>query len=178
MNVFGISGNFRVGKDFTFKFINKYVAANRIAFADALKNAVKDLCKELYNIDVWTEDLVLKEVCRPTLVTVGNTARSINENVWVNKVRPLINKIIENNEIACITDARFLNEARFVQEELKGKLIYVDRILADGSLQPPANESEAQNSPLMKARADIHIIASNLEELEQEVITKILPLFK
>lgn len=176
-NILGISGNFRVGKDFTFKFINKYVPANRIAFADALKNSVKDLCWDLLKIDVFTEDLVLKEQIRPILVCVGNTARAANENVWVNKVRPLINNIIENNEIACITDSRFPNEGDFIQNELGGKLIYVDRILADGSLQPPANESEAKNSPIMKERADIHIIASNLQELEQQVLTKIIPIF-
>lgn len=177
-NVLAIAGNFRVGKDFTFKFLNKYLPAKRIAFADELKRSVQTLCKDLYNIDVWTEDLVLKEKIRPTLVCVGNTARSLNENVWVDKVRPLVFDAHKGGSIPCITDCRFPNEGNFIQIEFNGMLVYVDRILPDGSLQPPANESEALNSPIMKSRADICIAARNLEELEQEVVTKIVPLFK
>lgn len=177
-NILGLSGVGRAGKDFTFKFIQKYVPAMRVAFADELKNSVKNLAWDLFKIDIWTEDLKEKEIIRPLLVCVGNTARSINENVWVDKVRPILDATSETGDVACITDARFPNEANFIQNELNGILIYVDRVLDNGSFQPPANQSEAENSPIMKQRANIHIVASNLQELEQEVVTKIVPLLK
>lgn len=174
--ILAISGNFRVGKDSVFNILSRFLPVKRVAFADSLKNATKDLCWDLLKIDVWTEDLKEKEVIRPILVCVGNTARARNENVWVDKVRPLISEIRQKGQIACVTDARFKNEATFIQDELQGLMVYVDRVLPDGTLQPPANQSEAENSPIMKSLANVHVIASNLQELEIQVKEKVLPL--
>lgn len=177
MKLLSLSGNARCGKDSTFNILSKYLPVKRVAFADELKRAVDPLCRDLFGISSFTSNSNEKEIIRNILVCVGNTARSLNENVWVDKVRPIINNVLCDGHIPVITDCRFLNECFFIQDELKGTIVHLDRVLSDGSILQPANPSEAENYPKLLSRANIHIIASNLEELENEVKTKVLPMF-
>lgn len=171
-----VTGPARAGKDSTFAILSKYLQVKRVAFADRLKDVTHELCMKLYGISTFTTDNTEKEVIRPILVSVGNTARENNPNIWIDQAKHLVTEAQKDGFIPVITDVRYPNEARYVQEENSGLLIHVDRILSDGTLQPPANEFEAENYPILKARADVNIIASNLEELEQQIVEKVIPL--
>jgi hypothetical protein len=172
--VIALTGNATCGKDSTFNVLKRCLKVQRVAFADELKKAVDPVCLDLLKISSFTNDPAQKQIIRNILVCVGNTARSLNENIWVDKVRPLINTIITNETIPVITDCRFMNECDFLQKEMGGVLVFVDRILPDGTLLQPANASEAENYPKLKARADICITASNLQELEEQVMGKVV----
>lgn len=182
--ILGITGSARAGKDSVFSFLQKHTAAYRVAFADELKKAVDPICKDLFGISAFTPNTDEKAIIRDFLVATGNTARKVNHRVWINKVVPVINKLqcLRDMGPIVITDARFQerdgDELDFVQREIGGTIIYVDRIMPDGTKLQPANASEAKNDPILRERADIYIVASNLEELENQVVAKILPLFR
>lgn len=184
--VLGVAGVARSGKDSAFRILSKHLGVRRIAFADALKEAVKPLCEEYLSISPFTEEPNEKNIIRPILVSVGNAARAINHRVWIDKIVPEVHKAQAEGILPVITDVRFSEETNdecgFVQHELGGFLVHIDRILAQGEdeviLQSPANESEAKNYPTIKARANVCVMASNLEELEQEIIEKVIPHFK
>jgi hypothetical protein len=171
-----IAGPARAGKDSTFSILEKYLKVKRIAFADRLKEVTHDLCMKLYGIDTFTQDNAGKEKIRAMLVAVGNTARTDNPRVWINQAVYSIEAAEDAGYIPVITDVRYLNEAIFVQDDNNGILIHVDRVLPDGTLQPPANSFEAENYPILKSRANVSISASNLEELEKQIVDKVLPL--
>lgn len=180
--IIGICGSARAGKDSVFSFIKTYTLAYRVAFADELKKAVDPICKDLFGISSFSTDTNEKTIIRDFLVATGNTARKVNHRIWINKVLPVVRSLecLRDNGPIVITDARFQerdgDELDFVQKELGGTIIYVDRILPDGNKLQPANASEAKNDPTLRERADIYICASNLVELELEVATKIIPL--
>ncbi len=178
MKLLALTGNATCGKDSTFNILVKYLPVKRVAFADELKKSVDSLCRDLFGISSFTSDPREKEIIRNILVCVGNTARMMNENVWVDKVRPIIDNIVYHDYIPVITDCRFVNECNFVQNELGGTIIHLDRVMNDGSILGPANSSEAENYPKIKSRANIHIQAGNLEELDREVSNKIIALFR
>lgn len=176
----GLAGNAMSGKDSAFKILQQYLTIERVAFADELKHAVKDLCWSLYKIDSFTNNPELKEIIRPTLVVVGNTVRRVNPRAWIDKAFPKVQDIHARGNIACITDVRFdanpSDEVDFIKSELGGVLVYIERLMPNGILLQPANESEAQNNPQIKAKADICLRASNLQELEVQLLEQVLPL--
>jgi len=172
-----------VGKDSFFNILTKYLSVKRMAFADSLKQAVSPLTKQYLNIEATTNNPKEKEIIRPILVAFGNAARNQNHRIWIDKITPRVKEAIDAKYIPVITDVRFAinngnDEADYIQNELEGILINIDRILPDGSLVQPANESEAKNYPIIKARADVCIVASNLQELEEQIVEKVLPLVK
>jgi len=144
----GLGSKARIGKDFAAQELAKTFDVERIAFADKLK---ADLAKifESYGMDYHklesnSED---KAKLRPLLVEYGMTMRRFNENHWVDHA--LQNREF-NAQVTIITDVRFPNEAKRLQE-LGGYYIEIKTTI------PPANETEAYYSPLMEGLADFTI---------------------
>jgi hypothetical protein len=140
----GVGSRARIGKDYAAKELAKYFDLERVAFADALKLDVAQLFKA-HGLDYWgiEGEPALKEKVRPLLVEYGMTMRKFNEDAWIDRA---LNKEF-THEVTFVTDVRFPNEAKRIKA-LGGHYIEIQTDL------PPANETEAYYSPLMKGLAD------------------------
>ena len=163
MNIIGISGVGRVGKDTFFKAVcsaspnNKYL---RMAFADELKEECDEFLRKNINISAFTEDPNEKALIRPFLVTYGShIRRKLNKYCWVEKVENKISKIKDPSVTVFITDVRYENEMRWVSEKMGGRNIYLNR---DGVT--PANHEEKLNDPALRSLADVLIDMPNFKE--------------
>lgn len=152
----GLCGSARSGKDTFYSITNQYLAnmsihSERISFADALKTDVKDFLLDKVGIDSFTEVNEEKELIRDFLVAYGTKLiRKVNENHWINSIQKPAMNLIDSGKVPVITDVRYANELEWVQKELNGIVIYIDRV---GN--PPANEEEANNDPLLREGADL-----------------------
>lgn len=184
-----ITGVARSGKDSTFNIIRKLLPERSIvhlAFASTLKRAAYQLLKENLNIDVFSCTPEEKELVRPILVELGVAARKKNPRHWIDKLQKMIeaccistNPYLDDS-IVCITDLRFDeqkgDEYDYVKNELGATVIHVERLLLKEMALPPANEHEAINDIKLKQKADIRLSASNLEELEEQIKEKVIPI--
>jgi hypothetical protein len=181
MSIIGICGHARSGKDTMADLISMVLAdvgikSEKIALADELKNECADLVWDNLGIDVFTQKTEEKEIIRPLLVTWGtHVRRKINPNVWIEKAADKI----KGDKLIIITDIRYKNELEWLRQK-DSYCIFVDRIDANGSLVPPANQEESENSPYLKEHSDFQLTwatvgDSNLEALKPvavEVIEK------
>lgn len=157
--VIGLGSRARVGKDYAaLKLREHYGEENvlRIAFADALKADVSDLLVKSVGINPFTASGPDKELIRPILVAYGEMMRKVNHNYWVARAINLVDKTEEANHpwpIVIYTDCRYPNEVDSINK-LGGIYIEIDSPI------PPANESEAKNSPLCRAMAD-YVVKNN-----------------
>lgn len=172
--IIGISGCARSGKDLFFNLLrnnlNQKFNLNRFAFADELKNDLSSLLKQNFNIDVTNPTPEQKELIRPLLVCYGtDVARKINQNYWIEKIE---SKIIDNlkikNNIAVLTDVRYINEQLFIKNNFKKSInIHIER---EGF--KPINKEEKNNNPILKENSDYQIVWSdyNKDILKHESI--------
>jgi hypothetical protein len=172
MKVIGLAGVARSGKD-TFCAIakklitEKGLTVERFALADDLKSDLEPFLKDKLGINVWTSDPVEKTLIRPFMVWYGCTQRQLsNGTYWINRVAKKINE--SKVDVAIVTDVRFENEMRWLQQTMEGRLIHVSKFAwgitgvapkVSGSqrikmfVEPP-NEEERANDPKMKMGAD------------------------
>lgn len=174
------SGVAKSGKDSAANILTRLlgIVVHRYAFADELKSALDPICKKYHGFSSRTTNPTEKEIIRPLMVSLGCTARQSNPRVWIDIIDGYLKQLSkENANFTCfITDVRFQNEATFIQKEWNGLLINVEKMCGtSGILLPPANMEEEINYPKVKARADINLVASNLIELEAEIVKKVMP---
>lgn len=132
-----------------------------LKFADELKaDLEKAMASVGVGIDVWTEDTEKKARLRPLLVAYGEYRRSIDPDIWVNKVIKEIGVWADvtipdsdsKGSVIIIPDMRYLNEYEKL-EALCAKRgwefvpIYIER-----QFNLPANEAEAESIGLMAAK--------------------------
>lgn len=165
--VIPVSGFARSGKDTLADAIFDYLAEDEpeysaivLKFADALKKSLQTALDEAgVDIDVFTEDTDKKRALRPLLVAYGEYCRTLNPDVWVNKV---IEEIAEwtdetvaeadgDHSVILIPDLRYANEyekleALCVKKGWAFVPIYIER-----QFNLPANDSEAESIGLMAA---------------------------
>lgn len=158
----GLTGFARTGKD-TFqsrssillKKMNSNFISHRFAFADALKQECDSFLLQNIGISSFTEYTPDKEIIRPFLVTYGtHLRRKMDQNCWIKKVEPLIEKIISNESrqnFIFITDVRFNNEAEWIKSK-GGHLINICR---QGF--GPANIEEEEQCELIQPLIDYRI---------------------
>lgn len=85
-------------------------------FANSLKQALQDAFDSLgIDIDVFTEDPVLKAILRPVLVEFGKCARAVDKDVFVKDVVRCIEETIADDgqqepSVIIISDMRYSNE--------------------------------------------------------------------
>ena len=162
-----IAGFARAGKDTLADSIFDYLAEDEpeysaiiLKFADALKRCLQESLDEAgVDVDVFTEDTAKKAALRPLLVAFGEYCRTMNKDVWVDKV---IEEIAEWTDETCkdtggehsvilIPDLRYANEyekleALCVKKGWAFVPIYIER-----QFNLPANASEAESIGLMAA---------------------------
>lgn len=175
----------RVGKDSCAAILEKYLQCSTFSFAQELKKALDPLCKEFHGISAFTQNDEEKKIIRPLMVEFGNSVRKVNHRTWIEKVKHKMDMqdcLRVYKEAYILTDLRFHefenDEFGFVKNELKGLVINVDRLLPNGELMAPANKSEERNYHKIKSEADICLVASNLEDLEAQLVEKVIPLVR
>lgn len=167
MKIIGISGAARSGKD-TFAdclidILNENgVKAKKMSFANQLKLEVRDFLRQTIGIDSFTQDDEEKKIIRPFLVTWGTEVRrKQNPNIWIESVE----KQLQDDCINIITDVRFENEMNWLKEK-EGYSIFISRQLKDGSIVPPANETEKENNESLINRADFQLSWNTVDNLD------------
>lgn len=147
----GISARATVGKDTFASLLSEAIAPKkfvRVAFADALKAELEPFFQS-FGSSAYESDPVKKNRIRPILVSYGVTQRVVSNGwYWINKVEPTVKAELEKDSVVVVTDVRFPNEAAWIKS-LGGTCLYLNRPDV-----PPANDEEAFNDPLIRAKAD------------------------
>ena len=164
----------RAGKD-TFYLIAKNILEKngynsiRMAFAEEVKRDLDPFLKEKVGISAFTENTEEKNLIRPFIVAYSTTLmRKINPNIWIDKLREHIKSFTSDLEcfrldtdIIFIADLRFENEVDMLKNEYDGKCIHVKKYYYDNDgkkwYNPPANDEELKNDPLVQLKSDILI---------------------
>ena len=150
--IIGLVSFARGGKDTLGRgFLDVLPNGRRYAFADELKNRIDPFLTKEFGISAFTNNDEEKLLIRPMLVAYGAGIRKKDPDFWVNHVMEQI--LAEDNFYShhIITDVRYENEARIIQEA-GGKVIYLTR---EGI--SPANDEELNSIPPIKNIADITI---------------------
>lgn len=157
-NMIAIAGNARSGKDTLAQILilhatGKKKRLHRVAFADALKRETDLFLQDTVGISSFTKKDEEKAKIRPFLVFYGTDfIRGFNNNHWIEKTE----ECMLSGDDYVITDMRFKNEYDWVKSH-GGSTIYLERILPDGSIVPPANDYERENNEELKRIAD-HVV--------------------
>lgn len=167
----GIAGAARAGKDTLCRalqrvFLEMNIPSQRKSIAgDTIKKDFKELLKNSFNIDSFTEDLEEKEIIRPLMVEYGKIARLKTEG------RYFIERCqISKDYVNIIPDIRYVeyprDEVQWLKEEVGGFLIFVER---KGIYD--ANDTEKVNNKIIRNMADLKLSwDSLLEKLETEMV--------
>jgi hypothetical protein len=160
--VIGISGNARSAKDTLCALIKEYVElgqgekiqVHRLAFADAVKDAVDSFCIEQLGISAHTDDPDEKKIIRPILVFWGTTFwRARDPEHWVKAINHSIemhvtSKAYPANALDIVTDVRFRNEWEMVNRHNSLN------VFTEMPNVPPANDHEARENNFLRENAD------------------------
>lgn len=158
--IIGIGGNARSGKDTLGSYFLKILAdqgikAKTYSFANELKKSVDDFLIREIGISAFTEDEGEKKIIRPFLVFWGtDIMRKINDNVWVEKIEPLM----YDSHVNIITDLRFINELNWIKEH-KGLSVLIKREGIE-----PANEYEKTNNEKISQEVDSNFEMGNFKD--------------
>jgi len=178
--VIGITGRKSNGKDTVGNFLVDNYGYKRLAFADALKSACKEIFgfndEQLYGNLKETDDEQWKVSPRLVLQYVGtdlfreqisNIMPHIEKNIWVNVVKVKILKEWKNNpnQKFVITDVRFPNEIDLINE-LSGLTIRVRRDSCNNTVDSHQSEILIERLPVLYEILN----NSTLEELYEKVI--------
>jgi hypothetical protein len=155
--VIGISGAARSGKDTFFYLLNEKMkkmnfSCNRSAFADNIKQELKDVILNNFGIDVFNPSEKEKNLIRPLLVAYGtDLGRALDENIWIKRILPKIKKEQKQQDvISVITDIRYPNEQNFLRNTFNNfQSVHIERFNC-----PPANKEEKTNNPKLRKNSD------------------------
>lgn len=190
VKIIGVGGFARCGKD-TFVGIAKDILSKngynpiRIAFADNLKEETQAMLNlNKFNATVYTDNTDEKALIRPLLVWWGCQRRSESPDglYWVNIANSKIESYLSRTPdsevektVFFVSDARFPNEATWIQEKRGGIFIHLRRYeysmsktIEIGGSSPERqyvfkkystapNEEEAKQDPLIMEMADHRI---------------------
>jgi len=167
--IIGISGTRCVGKDTAYELLTKFKTFTRYAFADALKNDLKDLVQSQFNIDIFSPSKEDKELIRPLMITYGCMWRAKDPDHWVKKVTSQIKPF----EFSVIVDVRFENELDILKKMYGSNFVHVN--IANKFAPEPTCE-EQKHFKQIAQRADYSIEWGN--NTCQERIDIITDLYK
>ena len=151
----GLAGVARSGKDSFYSIMNDFlpnigVKTLKFSFAKALRLDVREFLFDKTGIDSFTEKNEEKEIIRDFLVAYGTKLmRRIDEDCWIKKLEKEVLQKITEGYIPVFTDVRYLNELKWVKNTLNGHIVHITRIN-----NPPANDEEKQNDPLLLSNSD------------------------
>ena len=165
IKIIGIAGVARVGKDtlcsdFLKELSRRNIKSQRLAFADFLKEDLKDFLLAKSGVNVYTDTPEDKDLIRPLLVEYGKLMRNLSQGLyWINKIQSQLSKNLKDGIISIISDVRYPNEASWINSFSQGSTIHLSR---NGIL--PANEEERLNDPLVKESCTFNFQWKNLPE--------------
>jgi len=150
----GIAGAARAGKDTLcralireFSKINIPSVRKSIA-GDTVKSDLKQILKDKFELDSFTEVTEEKEFMRPFLVEYGKMQRAKTQGRYF-----IEGFIPEKNAVNILPDIRYVeypkDEVHWLKNEVKGLLIFIKR---KGILD--ANDTERVNNFIIKEMAD------------------------
>ncbi len=138
--VIGLVGKSGAGKDKFYWQVLSQFSYVRLAFADPVRVFASIMLLKAYdNVSNDTKELlrifpfIYQEVFSPEKSGLSRTlqqylgtniAREYDKDYWINTMRPIVEKYLENNIRIVFTDVRFENEANFVKS-IGGKLIRI-----------------------------------------------------
>lgn len=166
--VVAISGYARAGKDTFADAITKSIGSQknieRFKFAEPLRMATKCAFDYLgLDISPWTESEEEKKKLRPLFITLGEYARSRDEDIFAKLAAYEIDLSLKNGcDIAIITDLRYLNENKILNELCKSKGYVYHRVHIVRVGNKPAGQVEEQSiALLLNDGIDIQYVAND-----------------
>jgi len=158
-----LTGTRRVGKDTFWSLVCKYetdsLRFERFAFADDLKDECDSLCYSFFEKHIHELTPEEKEIFRPILITVGMTARKIDELFWVKKLvkhLTMFKKFFDGAEfVPIISDVRFMNEADYFINKYGKENVCLVGIFREDNPEP--TEEEKIHAPMMEKYIDYRV---------------------
>lgn len=170
--ILGFSGKAGSGKDTLFSLLKSHFSP----LVEVRRFSVGDIIRQHLNMMPYASERGInffalkgaqKEIWRPLMVAYGNGCRNDSKGrFFIDVLEPHIKQRTGNiPTISCITDIRFdefdKDEVHWLQNELQGKLIYIDRYTTDlecnESSIPFVNDTERNQDPKLRKKADISI---------------------
>lgn len=175
----GIAGNARSGKDTLANAISELFAKEGklltiSSLAAPLKEACYSFILENFGINIYNCGDEEKRLIRPILVEFGRIKRVHTKGrYFTDELDSHVKTLFPAFDGVIIPDIRY---ADYESDELcwlrnkRNILIFVDRILPDGTLVKPANEDEARNNTILREQADIRVEWETLNNDEIKII--------
>lgn len=169
----GIAGAARAGKDTLCRGLIRQLreikmdAVRKSIAGDLVKQDLKNLLMEKFNINPFTEDSDVKGFMRPLLVEYGKMQRNKSKGrYFIEAFEP------EPNAVNILPDIRYVeysqDEVFWLKNEVKGLLIFIKRKGIDD-----ANETEKINNKIIKDMADYVLEWDSLKEKNTEDVLEI-----
>lgn len=162
-----LSGYAQAGKDTLADGIiaGAGIAGHKLKYADELKHALNAALAYLDLPQVaFTEDPEVKKTIRPLLVALGEYARSVNPDVFVDKVIDGIRKTPDGS-VVVIADLRYHNEYDRTVKCFGHENVDLIRVVRTGA--PAANETEWASLNDLWSR--VHCLIDRVEAPEGNV---------
>jgi hypothetical protein len=166
--IIGIGGNARSGKDTLANNLVSILAelnikAEKVSFANALRQSVDDFLLRELGISAFTEDKKEKDIIRPFLVFWGtDIMRGRDEDVWVKKLQ----SSLKEDQVNIISDLRFTNELDWIQNN-NGVSVMLSRPNAN-----PANKYEEEENKKLRQSVNLKFSLADLEKENRDYILK------
>jgi len=120
--IVGISGAAGAGKDTVAEYLMQEYGYGRVSFAKPMKDAIQ----AMFGVDsrIWERDVKEKPLDeligfspRQLAQTLGTEwGRGLRESFWIDLAKLKIVKMLRDGQPVVISDVRFNNEARMIQE--------------------------------------------------------------
>ena len=166
--IIGIGGNASSGKDTLANNLVSILAelnikAEKVSFANALRQSVDDFLLRELGISAFTEDKKEKDIIRPFLVFWGtDIMRGRDEDVWVKKLQ----SSLKEDQVNIISDLRFTNELDWIQNN-NGVSVMLSRPNAN-----PANKYEEEENKKLRQSVNLKFSLADLKKENRDYILK------
>ena len=166
--IIGIGGNARSGKDTLASNLVSIlgelnIKAEKVSFANALRQSVDDFLLRELGISAFTEDKKEKDIIRPFLVFWGpDIMRGRDEDVWVKKLQ----SSLKEDQVNIISDLRFTNELDWIQNN-NGVSVMLSRPNAN-----PANKYEEEENKKLRQSVNLKFSLADLKKENRDYILK------
>jgi hypothetical protein len=119
----GIVGKARSGKNTAAEFVHLHGKSRTFAFADPIKEMIMTMFPQADRECLWGPSELRSSLIpgteytyRQALLEIGALGRKFDPDIWVKKTIHIVNKAIDNLDIAILSDVRFKNELKEIKE--------------------------------------------------------------
>lgn len=145
--VLGLAGFARTGKDMVGDSIKNMCnpnAVNILKLATPLRHLLKEDKSVPKNIDVFSEDPLMKVKARPYLIKKAQELRENDPLFFAKKVKEQIN-LTSDRSLSIITDVRYVNEVDYLSEQFDN---FEFIVLKRADMKPASDEEERYTTEL------------------------------